>query len=89
MDINFPGTPPLDWYYVIIHTRKKDFKKKLIYFWAFFVDLMGIPLSPRADEFCRVDIFERNLQKRNNFLEKIFEGGGLSEKPSKSASETL
>ena len=47
-DINFLGTPPLEWYYALIHTRKKDFKKKLIYFRAFFVDFIGYSIKPRS-----------------------------------------
>ena len=47
-DINFLGAPPLEWYYVHIHTRKKDFKKKLIYFRAFFVDVIGYSIKPRS-----------------------------------------
>ena len=39
-NINFLGTSPLEWYYAFIHTRKKDFKKKPIYFRAFFVDFI-------------------------------------------------
>ena len=45
-DINFLGTPSLEWYYALIHTRKKELKKKLIYFWALFVDLIGYSIKP-------------------------------------------
>ena len=46
--INILGTPPLEWYYAVIYKRMKDFKKKLIYFQAFFVDFKGCPMKPRS-----------------------------------------
>ena len=45
-DINFLGTPPLMWYYALVHTRKKELKNKLIYFWALFVDLIEYSIRP-------------------------------------------
>ena len=47
-DINFLGTPPLEWYYALIDTGKKDLKKKLNYFRAFFVDFKGYSIKPRS-----------------------------------------
>ena len=46
--INFLGSPSLEWHYALIHTRKKELKKKLIYFWAFFGDLIGYSIKPRS-----------------------------------------
>ena len=40
-DVNFLGTPPLKCYSALTYKRQKNFKKKLIYFWTFFVDFIG------------------------------------------------
>ena len=45
-DINFLSTLPLEWYYVLNHTRKKELKKELIHFWALFVGLIGYSIKP-------------------------------------------
>ena len=45
-DINFLVIPPLEWYYALIHTRKKELKKKLIYFGALFLDPIGYSIKP-------------------------------------------
>ena len=47
-NVNFLGSPPLEWYYALIHTRKKYFKKKLIYFRAFFVGFIWSSIKPRS-----------------------------------------
>ena len=76
--VNFPGTLPLDWHYTLIHTRKT--------FFLVGYTLKGIPLSPGADAFLRVDNIRKKSSKEKQFVENEFRSGVLSGKPSKSAS---
>ena len=83
-DVSFLGTPPLE---CLIYTKKKNFKKKLIYFRAVFVDFMRYPTEPGADAFHCVDniiVIEMNLNvnqinyglmKKVNFTITLWKNG--------------